>query len=186
MNRLTIVDGSIIGLKIVQRQRIDDSRGFLDRVFCSEELALAGWHRPLAQVNHTLTKKLGTIRGMHFQHPPYAEMKLVTCTHGKIWDVAVDLRYGSSTYLKWHAQELSAENQTAMLIPEGFAHGFQALESDSEVLYIHSLAHAPGSEAGINPRDPCLSINWPLPVSDISSKDAQRDMIDQHFKGVTL
>ena len=119
MSRFTISDLSLAGLKLITRQRLGDSRGFLSRLFCAEELAAAGWVKPVAQINHTYTAIRGTLRGMHFQRPPHAEMKLVSCLRGEVWDVAVDVRPGSPTFLCWHAERLSANNGQALLIPEG-------------------------------------------------------------------
>lgn len=186
MSRFTIFDTPIADLKIVERQQLGDSRGFLSRFFCAEELAAAGWHKSIAQINQTVTQKQGTIRGMHFQRPPHAEMKLVTCLRGAVWDVAVDLRAGSKTFLRWHAVELSASNRCALLIPEGFAHGFQTLADDCELIYLHSAAYASLAEAGLNSKDPMLSINWPLAVSDISARDTHHPMLNHLFKGVAL
>ena len=186
MSRFTILDTPIADLKIIERQQLGDSRGLLSRLFCADELAAAGWHKPIAQINQTLTQKQGTIRGLHFQHPPHAEMKLVTCLRGAIWDVAVDLRAGSTTFLQWHAEELSAANHRALLIPEGFAHGFQALSDDCELLYLHSAAYSPEAEAGLNPKDRLLSITWPLATTELSARDAQHPMLDHQFKGVML
>jgi len=186
MSRFYILDTPIADLKIVERQQLGDSRGFLARLFCVEGLAAAGWHKPIIQINQTLTQKQGTIRGLHFQNAPYAEMKLVTCLRGAIWDVAVDLRAASPTFLQWHAEELSAANHRALLIPEGFAHGFQTLCDDCELIYLHSLAYTPGAEAGLNPKDSMISIRWPLAVTELSARDAQHPMLDPQFKGVTL
>lgn len=186
MSRLAVMDTPIAGLKLVERQMLGDKRGFLARLFCADELAVAGWQRPIAQINHTATQKSGTIRGMHFQYPPHAEMKLVTCLHGAVWDVAVDLRAGSATFLHWHAEELSAANRRAFLIPEGFAHGFQTLEDDSELVYLHSAAYHPGAESGLNPFDPSLAIPWPREVRGISTKDASRFLINAPFEGIVL
>lgn len=186
MSRFSIFETPLAGLKIVERKAIGDSRGFLARIFCAEALAAAGWRKPVAQINHTLTEKIGTVRGMHFQYSPHQEMKLVTCLHGAVWDVAVDLRAGSSTFLRWYAQELSADNHRALLIPEGFAHGFQTLSEDCELLYLHSASYTPDAEAGLNPQDPALSIAWPLPVNDISARDRQHPMLNEEFKGVAL
>ena len=186
MSRFTILDTPISALKIVKRQQLGDNRGFFSRLFCAEELALVGWHKPVAQINQTLTQKKGTIRGLHFQRPPYAEMKFVSCLLGAVWDVVVDLRAGSPTFLQWHAEELSAANHRALLIPEGFAHGFQALSADCELIYLHSRAYAPAAEAGLNPKDPMLSIIWPLAITELSARDAQHPMIDHQFKGMTL
>ena len=186
MSRFTILDTPIADLKIVKRQQLGDNRGFFSRLFCAEELAVVGWHKPIAQINQTLTQKQGTIRGMHFQRPPYVEMKLVSCLRGAVWDVVVDLRAASPTFLQWHAEELSAANHLALLIPEGFAHGFQALSADCELIYLHSRAYTPTAEAGLNPQDPMLSIIWPLAITELSARDAQHPMVDHQFKGMTL
>jgi dTDP-4-dehydrorhamnose 3,5-epimerase len=186
VSRFTIRDTPIADLKLVERQQLGDSRGFLSRLFCADELAVAGWHKPIIQINQTFTQKQGTMRGMHFQRPPHAEMKLVTCLRGAVWDVAVDLRAGSPTFMQWHAEELSAANHRALLIPDGFAHGFQSLSGDCERIYLHSEAYAPEAEAGLNPQDPMLSISWPLAISELSARDAQYPMLDHQFKGVTL
>lgn len=186
MSRFAILDTPIDDLKIVERQQLGDNRGFLARLFCVEELAAAGWRKPIIQINQTLTQKQGTIRGLHFQNAPYAEMKLVTCLRGAIWDVAVDLRAGSPTFLQWHAEELSAANHRALLIPEGFAHGFQTLCDDCELIYLHSRAYTPGAEAGLNPKDSMISIRWPLAITELSARDAQHPMLNHQFKGVAL
>lgn len=184
MSRFTVTDLPLAGLKRVQRQRLGDNRGFLARLFCTEELASAGWGKPITQINHTYTAKQGTVRGMHFQQPPYAEMKLVSCIRGEVWDVAVDLRVGSPTFLRWHAERLSAENSCALLIPEGFAHGFQALTDDVELLYCHSEAYVAHAEGGLNPVDPRLGIAWPLAIAELSARDAGHALITSDFEGV--
>ena len=186
MNRFTVTDLPPAGLKCVTRQRLGDARGFLARLFCAEELALAGWKKPIAQINHTHTAKRGTLRGMHYQVPPYAEMKLVSCIRGEVFDVAVDLRAGSSTFLQWHAETLSADNGRALLIPEGFAHGFQTLSDDCEMLYLHTAAHAPDAEAGLRIDDPRLGIAWPLPVAELSLRDREHPMLTPQFKGMDV
>ncbi len=186
MNRLVVVDTPIGGVKLVQREPLGDERGFLTRLFCARELAQAGWHAPVAQINQTLTRQRGTLRGMHYQNAPHAEMKLVSCLRGEVWDVAVDLRAGSPTFLHWHAQQLSATNHYALLIPEGCAHGFQSLSDDAELLYCHSMAYAPQSDAGLNPLDEALAIAWPLPVALLSERDARHPPIGARFEGVRL
>lgn len=186
MKRLAISDLPLAGLKRIERQRLGDARGFLSRLFCAEELAAVGWARPIAQVNQTVTAKRGTVRGLHFQHPPHAEMKLVSCLRGEVWDVAVDIRAGSQTFLRWHAERLSADNGYAMLIPEGFAHGLQTLTDDVELLYCHSAAYNASAEAGLNPNDARLKIAWPLPITELSVRDAQHRMLNDQFAGVAL
>jgi dTDP-4-dehydrorhamnose 3,5-epimerase len=186
MKRFTVMNLPLAGLKLVERQRLGDSRGFLSRLFCAEELAAAGWQTPVAQINHTYTAKSGTVRGMHYQRPPHAEMKLVTCLQGEIWDVAVDIRAGSPTFLHWHAEVLSAENSRALLIPEGFAHGFQTLTDNVELLYCHSTAYAATAEAALNAQDPSLAICWPLPIAERSIRDARHPLLNAQFSGVTV
>lgn len=186
MNRFTSTNLPLEGLKLLERQRLGDERGFLSRLFCAEELAQAGWSHPIAQINHTYTAKRGTVRGMHFQHPPHAEMKLVSCIRGEVWDVAVDVRAKSPTFLKWHAERLSAQNNRALLIPEGFAHGFQAMTDDVELVYFHSAAYAAEAEAGLNPHDPQLNISWPLEISELSDRDNQHPMLNPQFAGIVL
>ena len=186
MSRFAVRDTPLADLKVVERQQLSDARGFLSRLFCAEELAAAGWRKPVAQINQTATRRRGAIRGMHYQRPPHAEMKLVACLQGAVWDVAVDLRKGSPTFLQWHAEELSAANRRALLIPEGFAHGFQTLAEDCELLYLHSVAYAPEAEAGLNPRDPVLAIAWPLDIAELSARDSQHPMLSPQFAGVTV
>lgn len=184
MSQLEILDTPLDGLKIVKRTLLTDQRGFLARVFSARELATAGWHKPVAQINHSVTRGPGTVRGMHFQRGEHVEMKLVTCLRGTIWDVAVDLRPDSPTFLRWHAEELSEENGRAFLIPEGFAHGFQVQSEECDVLYLHSVPHAPQAEAGLNARDPRLAITWPKPITLMSARDNAHPMIDDRFEGL--
>ncbi len=186
MSRFKVTDLPLHGLKLLQRQRLGDSRGFLSRLFCAEELAVAGWVKPITQINHTYTAKCGTVRGMHFQYPPHAEMKLVSCLRGEVWDVAVDIRAGSPTFLHFYAEHLSADNGCAMLIPEGFAHGFQSLTDAVELIYCHSAAHNAAAEAGLNPQDSRLAIDWPLAVTDLSARDAAHPLINSDYSGIAL
>jgi dTDP-4-dehydrorhamnose 3,5-epimerase len=175
---------AIPGVVAVQRQRVGDVRGGLSRVFCSDELAAAGWIWPVVQLNHTHTSRAGTVRGMHYQRAPHDEAKLVSCLRGRVWDVAIDIRAGSPTFLQSCVQELSAENLTALLIPPGCAHGFQALTDDVELLYLHSAGYAPDAEGGLRPTDPQLSIKWPLPISEVSSRDGGHPLLDRSFAGL--
>ena len=186
MKRFSVQDTPLQGLKLVQRQRSADARGFLARLFCAEEMATLGWDGPIAQINHTLTLQAGTVRGLHYQVPPHAEVKLVSCLRGEVWDVALDLRGGSPTFLCWHAQRLSADNLCALHIPVGFAHGFQALSADAELLYLHSQPYQGDVEAGLHPQDPRLAIPWPLPVLALSARDAGHPWLSAGFEGVRL
>ena len=186
MSRFVVTDLPSPGLKLIQRQRLSDVRGSLSRLFCAEELAKAGWHKPIAQITHTHTTAVGTVRGIHYQHAPHAEMKLVSCIRGEVWDVAVDLRRGSETFLRWSAERLSADNGCALLIPEGFAHGFQSLTSDVELLYCHSAPHVSAAEGGIRPTDPLLSVTWPLAISELSTRDNTQALLNLEFVGLRV
>lgn len=186
MSRFVTTPLALSGLVLVQRQFLSDARGFLSRLFCAQELAQAGWTQPIAQINHTQTRQRGCVRGLHYQHVPHAEAKLVSCLRGEVWDVAVDLRVGSPTFLQWQAQHLSAANGRALLIPAGFAHGFQALTDDAELLYCHSAPFAPDLQAALNVRDPRLSIAWPLPIAELSERDAAHAWIGPQFEGENL
>ena len=173
-------------LFVVEREIRADARGHLSRIFSAHELAAVGWDKPIAQINQTITRARGTVRGLHYQRPPHAEMKLVTCLRGAVWDVAVDLRAGSATFLRWHAAELSADNRRAMLIPEGFAHGMQALTDDAELVYCHSAPYAAHAEDGLHPQDPALDIAWPLPIAALSERDAASPGVPKGFAGLRL
>ncbi len=186
MNQFSIFDTPMAGLKVIERKPIGDHRGFLARIFCADQLKGAGWKKPIAQINQTVTEKRGTVRGMHFQNTPHAEMKLVSCLQGEIWDVVVDLRKNSPSFLQWHGEKLSAENCHALLIPEGFAHGFQALTDDCELLYIHSAPYLREFEAGIQPNDPRVAITWPLDFAQISARDSGHPLLDHQFIGIEI
>ena len=182
--RFEIIETPIKGLKIIQRKKIEDSRGYLSRFFCMEELEHAGWKKPVAQINLTLTKRAGAIRGMHLQIDKYSEMKFVSCLAGEIWDVAIDLRKNSNTFLQSFGVNLSCQNFKSLLIPEGCAHGFQALKDDCQLLYLHSEQYMPQSEFGVHPCDPILDIKWPLKITEMSPKDESRQFINKKFRGI--
>ena len=169
---------------VVERNKISDMRGYLERIYCSSELKDAGWHGLISQINHTVTKEMGTIRGLHYQKPPHAEMKLITCLNGAIWDVAVDLREGSPTFLRWHAEMLSEENNRALLLPKGFAHGFQTLSDNCELIYLHSSPYMVEYEGGIRYDDPKINIQWPLHISQVSPRDQSHAWLGNSFGGV--
>ena len=183
-SRFTFTPTALQGLLAVERQRLADRRGFLSRMYCAQEFSALGFAEPVAQINMTLTRQRGAVRGLHFQHPPYAEDKLVSCIHGMIFDVAVDLRSESETFLKWHGEILSAENCKSLLIPKGFAHGFQTLEDDCELIYLHSAAYVQNAEGAINALDPSIGIVWPLPIAEISDRDSGHPFLTDEFTGV--
>lgn len=184
MSRFDFLSTPLSGLRVVQRKLIEDDRGFLARLWCAEEFGIQGWIKPVAQINHTLTRHCGAVRGMHFQYPPHAEMKLITCVRGAVFDVAVDLRCGSPTILKWHGEVLSATNGRSLLIPEGCAHGFQTLSDNCELIYLHSAPYNPATEGAINPVDPQVAIAWPLPIAELSVRDCGHPMLDNAFQGI--
>lgn len=184
--RFEILSTPFADLRMLQRKPQGDSRGYLERMFCAEELdeILAG--RRIVQINHTHTARRGTVRGMHFQHPPHAETKCVSCLRGEVFDVAVDIRRDSPTFLRWHGEILSADNHRTLVIPEGFAHGFQTLTDDCEMLYFHTTAYRGLAEGGLNALDPVLLIHWPLPVEELSPRDASHPMLDEKFAGIAI
>lgn len=177
---------SLKGVLVVHRKTINDSRGFFSRFYCADELKEAGMRKGIAQINHTRTEAKGTVRGLHFQQPPHAEVKMVSCLKGKIFDLAVDLRQGSPTFLSWHGEILSEENLRSMLIPEGFAHGFQTLEENCELLYLHTEAYCPNAEDALNVADPRLGIEFPLPIAQISDRDRGHAFLTADFTGIVL
>jgi len=181
-----IFNQSILGVVGIKRRVITDDRGFFSKLFCSDELKEIGWIWPVSQINHSFTALKGAIRGMHYQTPPHSEAKIVTCIRGAVWDVALDVRQGSPTFLKWCALELTEENGIAMIIPPGCAHGFQTCNDNSEIIYLHSSPYASKFEECINPLDPMISIRWPLPLTIMSDKDRQSPLIDAAFAGVFL
>lgn len=175
-----------IGLRLIERVPIADERGFLERLLCSETFSGIGLRRPIVQINHTLTRRKGTVRGMHFQFPPHAETKMVSCLRGEVFDVAVDLRAGSPTFLQWHFEVLSGGNFKTLYIPEGFAHGFQTLTDDCEMLYFHTAPYVPAAEGGVSPEDPRIGIAWPLPLRDLSARDAGHPSLAPDYAGILI
>ena len=162
----------IPGPAVMIRKPIADARGFLERLYCDEELAPLLGDRRVVAINRTLTRKQGTIRGLHFQLPPHAEGKAITCLRGRVFDVAVDLRRGSPTFLRWTTQVLDAAETRTFWIPEGFAHGFQTLTEDCELLYLHTARYQRDAERGLDALDPRIGIAWPLAVSERSDRDS--------------
>ena len=183
MGELNTQSTPLDGLYEIRNSWVGDARGRISRLFCEQDFAAirAGLH--FTQINLSETTQRGSIRGMHYQTPPAAEAKLIRCLRGSVFDVAVDLRADSATFLQCHAIELSEDNDCAVFIPEGFAHGFQALTSAVQLLYLHTAAWTPAREAGVRHDDPRLAIDWPLPVGMISDKDRRYPLIDEHFRG---
>ena len=160
------------GVHILEIERLNDERGFFARTWCKQEFANYGLNCNLAQCSISFNHKRGTLRGMHYQVSPYRETKLVRCTAGAIYDVVIDLRRDSATFCKWLAVELSAENRCMLYVPEDFAHGFQTLEDNTEVLYQISVPYAPEYAEGVRWNDPAFDIRWPVADRIVSTKDA--------------
>jgi dTDP-4-dehydrorhamnose 3,5-epimerase len=173
----------LAGLTVIETCPVGDERGRFVRVFCEAELARLRPGLHFTQINLSTTHQLGSVRGMHFQAAPMAEAKLIRCLRGRVFDVAVDLRAGSDTFLHWHGVELAADGERQIFIPEGFAHGFQALTDDVQLLYMHTSAWSREHERGLRHDDPRLAINWPLPVTLVSTKDRSAPLLDGRFEG---
>jgi dTDP-4-dehydrorhamnose 3,5-epimerase len=163
----------LAGACIIDLQRLEDERGFFARAFCQREFEELGINSSVVQANVSFNRCKGTLRGMHYQVAPALETKLVRCTRGAIIDVIVDLREDSSTYLQHITVELNAENHRALFVPENFAHGFQTLEDNTEVMYMVSGFYTPTCERGLRYSDPLLGIDWPATVVHLSDKDSQ-------------
>ena len=174
------------GLYEIQSEATGDARGRFTRLFCEQELTPIRPCLHFTQINLSETHGAGTVRGMHFQTPPAAEAKLIRCLRGRVFDVAVDVRTDSPTFLQWHALELADDNDRSVFIPEGFAHGFQTLTDEVQLLYMHTAAWTPRCEAGLRHDDPRLAIAWPQLVTAISDKDRSYPPIDAKFTGVHL
>ena len=176
---MIFTETALEGAFIIDLERREDARGFFARVFCQKEFAEHGLKPVIAQANIAFNAKKGTLRGMHFQYPPAAETKLVRCTRGAILDIIVDLRPESPTYLQHVAVELTADNHRALYVPERFAHGYQVLEDATETSYQVGEFYAPEREGGLRYDDPRLGLTWPLPVAEMSPKDAAWPLLDE-------
>jgi len=181
---MIVENTEINDVKIVHSEPFFDERGFLNRIFCQEELYSIRQNMIIEQINHTMTVSKGTVRGLHFQYPPHAELKIVRCIKGSIFDVAVDLRKDSLTFLKWHGEILSEDNKRSLVIPEGLAHGFQSLEDNVEMLYFHTKSYCSESEGCFRYDDPKINIQWPISVAYISEKDLSASFVPNNYGGV--
>jgi dTDP-4-dehydrorhamnose 3,5-epimerase len=172
------------GSYIIDLEPRQDNRGWFARFYCKDEFKKIGHQKEWVQLNHSVTYLRGSLRGIHFQNPPYSEIKMVRCVAGKIFDVIIDLRKNSKTFLNWFGVELSSANKKMLYIPEGFAHGFQCLTDNCELIYFHSEFYSPVSESGIRYNDPLANIKWPLPVIELSQRDESHPYLDENFKGI--
>jgi dTDP-4-dehydrorhamnose 3,5-epimerase len=188
MQNFEIYKTPLDGLRLGQIISKADARGYFERVYClAEYQSLLNRDARISQINRSMSKIQGTVRGLHFQWPPYAETKIISCPKGRLYDVALDLRVGSETYLQHYAVELSSENKLFLVIPEGFAHGFQTLDRDTEILYLVTEQYSLEHDDGINPLDPQVAIEWPIEVTLRSEKDTNRPFISQRgFNGIKL
>lgn len=176
----TILKGSFV----IELEPFTDERGWFARTFCKDEFSTIGHTKEWLQLNHSFTKQKGTIRGMHYQLPPFSEIKLVRCIAGAVYDVIIDVRESSTTFLHYFGAELSSKNKKMIYIPEGFAHGFQTLTDNCELIYHHTAIYTPGSEVGIKYDDSLINIGWPLSVTNISERDNSHTALNSNFKGL--
>jgi dTDP-4-dehydrorhamnose 3,5-epimerase len=167
------------GAFIIDLEPRSDERGFFSRSFCQKEFEAHGLKTTIAQANISFNYRKGTVRGLHFQFPPAAETKFVRCSRGAIVDVIVDLRPESPTYLQHIAVELTADNRRGLFVPERFAHGYQVLEDNTETTYQVGEFYTPSAESGLRYSDPRLGLEWPLPATDMSEKDAKWPLLDE-------
>lgn len=177
---------SMTGAWLIETEAFQDQRGKFARFFCLKELENIHKGKAVEQINYSHTELKGTVRGLHFQHPPKTEAKLVRCLRGSVFDVIVDLRSGSETFLQWHGETLSGDNMKMLYVPDGFAHGFQALEDRVEMLYLHTESYDPEYEGGVRYHDPSLCIQWPLTVTEVSDRDRSHPLLTEEFEGLVL
>lgn len=182
---MNIIQTPLKGLVEIENDCFEDARGQFTRLFCEQDFSSIRPNLHFRQINLSRTNVAGSIRGMHYQAPPSAEAKLIRCLKGRAFDVAIDVRHGSPSFLKWHVVELTPE-KNSVFIPEGFAHGFQALDDNTELLYCHTMPWRKEDEHGLRFNDPRLAIQWPLPVSSISDKDRSHALINNNFLGVDI
>lgn len=180
---MTFEETKLKGAYIISLNMLSDDRGLFARTFCKKEFKQIKHTKEFVQMNHSWNIHKGTIRGMHYQIPPFQEVKLIRCIKGKAFDVIVDLREYSPTFLQHITVELSAENKKMIYVPENFAHGFQTLEDDTELIYHHTEYYMPDADRGIRFDDPALNIQWPLPPNMVSDKDKSYKLIEKSFKG---
>jgi len=186
---MKLVPTQLRGVMVAETEIRSDPRGTFTRFYCEDDLGLASSNRHVVQINHSSTLRRGTVRGLQYQNSPCSEIKLIRCVRGAVWDVAVDLRADSSTFLHWHGVELTPENALMMIVPDGCAHGFQALAPTSELLYLHTAPFALNAEAGVAWDDPRIGIAWPLALPDrggLSDRDRELPRLAPDFAGLSI
>ena len=186
MDATSVEETPIGGLVLVRREPYKDHRGSLDRIFDINVVHSLVPGFSVVQVNHTVTLGRGTVRGLHYQAAPFADAKVITCTRGKIFDVAVDVRQGSPTFMSWYSIELSGGDGISIVLPPGFAHGFQLLDESCELLYVHNERYCQEAEGALHVEDPLLGIVWPEAISAMSDRDRRHTMIEDDWPGVVI
>lgn len=183
---MNFIETKLKGAYVIELNPLEDERGMFARVFCKKEFSKIKHDKEFVQFNHSLNEKKGILRGLHYQEPPFAEIKLIRCIRGALFDVIVDIRKSSSTFLQWTGVELSETNMKMMYVPEGFAHGFQTLNDSTELLYHHTNFYEPSAERGIRYNDSMIGIQWPDKVPIISEKDTNYPLLKTGFTGIEL
>lgn len=185
-DKFKFIKTKIKGIYVIIPNPFEDHRGMFMRIYCKNEFKEIDFQKEIININHSATKIKGSIRGMHFQYPPKAEFKIIKCIKGSIFDVAVDLRKNSPTLLKYYSEILSADNMKMLFVPEGFAHGFQSLEKDIEMIYYTTEFYYPEYEGGIRYNDPKINVKWPLKITEISDKDKNQSLLSDNFEGIEV
>lgn len=183
---MIFTETTLPGAYVIELEPFVDERGFFARTFCQNEFEKIGHHKAFVQINHSSTIQKGTLRGMHYQVPPGAEIKLIRCISGEVYDVIIDLRKGSPSFLKHYGVILSPESMNMIYVPEGFAHGFLTLKDNTQLIYHHTAYYSPSDERGLNYKDPSLDIKWPMEFVLTSDRDLQHPFIDNSFTGIEL
>jgi len=183
---MKFIETPLKGSYLIELDPFRDERGLFARAFCKNEFVKINHSKEFVQINHSVTVQKGTIRGLHYQVPPSCEIKLIRCIRGKVFDVIVDIRRGSLTFLNYFGIELSEQNMKMIYVPEGYAHGFQTLAPNSQLIYHHSNYYNSEDERGIRYSDPLIGINWPLKPSVVSERDKNYDLLDKQFGGITI
>ncbi len=181
---MDFIETELQGAFLIKPKILKDERGGFTRVFCKQDFKQIGHSKDFVQFNHSFNINRGTLRGMHYQESPHSEIKLIRCIRGSVFDVIIDIRKSSPTFLKWHGTVLSEENKDMIYVPEGFAHGFITLEENSELLYHHTSFYEPKSERGIRYDDSIINIEWPEAIISISDKDRNYPLLTTNFKGI--
>lgn len=183
---MNFVKTALKGAFIIEPTPYEDDRGLFARTFCKREFEQIGHTKEFVQFNHSVNKIKGTLRGMHFQYSPDCEIKLIRCVRGRVFDVIIDIRESSPTFLQHISVELNESNFKSIYVPEGFAHGFQTLENDTHLIYHHTSFYTPDNQGGVQYNDPVFNIQWPLEPQCLTEKDKQHKLVDKLFKGIKI